>query len=223
MLFDSKWNLEETINIEIEPNTDKSLISFNITSDGSLIYILDVLKNQIDIFDYDFNFVHDYKPRSSLDNEIIMLGIDYRNETLYVLGTNIIRDLHYLIVIDREAWSSNVTYNVIESCNIKVISENRLFLNSDSSLYLYKMPNCEKSKVTYNHSIGKVSEINDYFYEISSNFVLRCYNSFGEVVNMIDVHKIWRRLKGENITYLTRVKDDLFMFTDGKKCIKLKI
>ena len=221
MLLDGDWSITKSIDV-------KSNMIFNnlnlIAHYENTIFISEIKQNNLMVVDFDLKTINNFCVGKHSEFPGTIHALSYRNNKLYVL-------ILCESVYDQGGFMKEVKQEIM-NFEMNVIYSD-IFINmkaSDKTAFLSKHPRCischtlEDLNVvrSYAHPIGKISEVDNYFYEISANLTLFCYDSSGFIVNKLDIKETVEKFKDIENIYLAQIKNNLFIFTKSLKCIKFK-
>jgi 6-phosphogluconolactonase (cycloisomerase 2 family) len=188
-IFDSTFKLQQTID-KID-NKDFKPRGITVNNRHKQIYILDELNSQIIMTDLQFKKLESYGSYGSSDSQFDdPASICHESDFLYVSDRN---NQKVKVLTDDLEFSNSIELDykpyLIKASN-KRLCVTCVEKTNERGLYFYDLDSFQLQQ-RYEHSIGKISEINSHFYLLCcESKMLYCYNTDGVFIKEINVERL---------------------------------
>ena len=217
VLMDSNYNIVKSIDQydgkRIRPNG----LAIN---DKNELFISDCTSHQIIVTDLELNKIKTFGSHGTLFDQFNNpAGICFhKNGDLYVCDENNKRvqvfdnDLNFKtsINLNYSPWS-------IKTSNCCVFITN----NPTQVAYVYDLENW-KLKTQHEIFLGRLNAINFNIYGIGRSQTLYCFNSYGDLIEKVDIQRIKQNQKHLTYLLLFSFNKTIMFYDPNKKCIKFK-
>ena len=222
ILLDCDWKEIKSIKIQ----RSIALANHNlVTNNGNKIYISDPTSTDVMEVDFDLSSIQILPLPKDIFHRECIHGLDYKNNHLNIFmplkGES--KDLpHFKISSFTLANGMSANYIFSNTSAKMKVSDETIFFSNSMNVFCYNAEDLACENI-YHHPTGKISEIDNYYYEISANLTLFCYNSSGTIINKLDVKEILSVFNDIENIYLDRIKDYLYILTKTSKCMKFQL
>ncbi len=200
-----------SIEVLFEKNFPCSILC--ATDQSNKCFVLETDERRLNCFYFPLNL------SKSLDLEFLASGIHFNidNDLLYVCSSL----LQEIKVYDQNLNLITVFSVGIHVESIVILKDIAFASDSESDSYWILNLNDFSIKSKINHKLSQFNRIGKYAFELAGNQTIYCYNSFGEIINELDIKKI----PNYRFSFTKLIKigiDDLILLTNQQICIKFR-
>ena len=220
------WNARSLVQYDLNFMTIKVVNCFNnkkirpnglaLNSKKNELFITDVDNHQILITDFDLNLIKKIESKPGLLKH--PAGIySHKSGDLYVCE----EVSHQIQVFDEDLkFKKSINFDY-KPWRIKMSFDRAFVIDLHSRIaYIYDLNNWEVL-LKFDNGFDRFTEIDSYFYSISANMQLNCFNlDGGELVCKTNIMST--TIKNLNDSFIVYLNENLFyLITNRKKCLKL--